>query len=240
MLGLALSMGSSILGGMANRRAAKAENERRRQEYKRALEIRKRNWLQQRSVYGAKVNKDNIDLNENDLAANRGYAQARTALNNARSAALRSANSALIKHTRENVGKIAASGRTGQSAARLEGRLDAAYERKVGQLAYKLSKSHESYLSNLEQIKNKQKSARNQLYSQVAFTPIPSLAPRPPQMKSESMGLMQGLVGAAGKYFMQQDMPLFSGNNDMDLDYDINPIPTLPDGMTDWSQAEVF
>ena len=51
---------------------------------------------------------------------------------------------------------------------------------------------------------------------------------------------MQGLVGAAGKYFMQQDMPLFSGNNDMDLDYDINPIPTLPDGMTDWSQAEVF
>ena len=146
---------------------------------------------------------------------------------------------AIIKN-RENVGKIAASGRTGQSAARLEGRLDAAYERKVGQLAYKLSKSHESYLSNLEQIKNKQKSARNQLYSQVAFTPIPSLAPRPPQMKSESMGLMQGLVGAAGKYFMQQDMPLFSGNNDMDLDYDINPIPTLPDGMTDWSQAEVF
>ena len=62
MWGLALSMGSSVLGGMANRRAAKAENERRRQEYKRALEIRKRNWLQQRSIYGAKVNKYNIDF----------------------------------------------------------------------------------------------------------------------------------------------------------------------------------
>ena len=60
-------------------------------------------------------------------------------------------------------------------------------------------------------------------------------------MKSESMGLIQGLVGAAGKYFMQQDMDLFSdGGGDMDLDYNFKSIPTRADGFTDWSQAEVF
>ena len=216
---LAFQMGSSILGGIGSRNAARAENERRRQEYKRALEIRKRNWLQQRSVYGAKVNKYLTDVNENDLAANRGYAQARAALNAARSKALGSAESALIKHTRENVGKIAAAGRTGQSAARLASRMDAAYEMKMGKLAYKLGKSHEAFLSNLEIIKNKQKSARNQLFSQVAFAPVPSLAPNPPQMKNENKGLIQGLVGAAGKYFMQQDMDLFSGDDGGGTDF---------------------
>ncbi len=40
--------------------------------------MRKRSWFQQLSIYGAKVNKYNIDLNENDLAAQRGYAKAQS------------------------------------------------------------------------------------------------------------------------------------------------------------------
>ena len=66
---------SSVLQGFAGASQARAENARRKQEYQRALEIRKRNWLQKTSLYSAKVNKYTIDLNENDLAANRAYAK---------------------------------------------------------------------------------------------------------------------------------------------------------------------
>ena len=43
-----------FLGGRDSDSINAAKNELKRQEYKRALEIRKRNWLQSRSVYGAK------------------------------------------------------------------------------------------------------------------------------------------------------------------------------------------
>ena len=71
-----LGAGKAILGGIGQAQQIKAENRRRIREYERQLEMRKRNWFQQLSVYGAKVNKYNIDLNENDLAAQRGYAKA--------------------------------------------------------------------------------------------------------------------------------------------------------------------
>ena len=66
--------------GIARSMQARAENARRKREYQRALEIRKRNWLQKTSLYSAKVNKYTIDLNENDLAANRAYAKAQAEL----------------------------------------------------------------------------------------------------------------------------------------------------------------
>ena len=75
-----LGAGKAILGGIAQKQAIEAENRRRIREYERALEIRKRNWFQQLSIYSAKVNKYNIDLNENDLAAQRGYAKAQSNL----------------------------------------------------------------------------------------------------------------------------------------------------------------
>ena len=75
-----LGAGKAILGGIGQAKAIRAENRRRIREYERALEIRKRNWYQQLSVYSAKVNKYNIDLNENDLAAQRGYAKAQSNL----------------------------------------------------------------------------------------------------------------------------------------------------------------
>lgn len=71
---------SKILGGIGQARAIRAENARRIREYERIKEMRKRSWFQQLSIYGAKVNKYNIDLNENDLAAQRGYAKAQSNL----------------------------------------------------------------------------------------------------------------------------------------------------------------
>lgn len=237
---LGMQIASSVLGGIGGMQSARAENERRRREYERALEIRKRNWLQERSVYAAKINKYNIDLNENDLAANRGYEKARAAVNALRSKALAKSESAFMKMTKEKLGKRAAAGMTGRSAARYETMVSAEYGRKLGNLAFALTKSQEAAIENMEAIRRKAKSARNKMFSQVAFQPVPSLAPNPPQMMNTTMPLLQGVVGGLSKLGQGDTPNLFSNDGDMALDYDFNPIPTGADGFTDWSQAEVI
>jgi len=172
----------------------RAENERRRQEYKRALEIRKRKWQQSRDVYGAKKNAYNIELNEIDLAANRGYEKTRAALNNKRAKALAANEDDFIKYAQKTLGKVAASGMTGQSAGRIAGRIEAIQQFKQAQRLNSLIKSGEAGQAANEAIYRKAKASQRQAYAKVAFTPIPSLAPNPPQMLSESGGGLRGLL----------------------------------------------
>ena len=72
----ALGGASKILSGIGQSQQIKAQNTAKRRAWERQMEVRKRNWLQNITTYKAKVNKYNIDLNENDLAANRAYEQA--------------------------------------------------------------------------------------------------------------------------------------------------------------------
>ena len=182
------------LGGLDQDRKNRAENERRRQEYKRALEIRKRKWQQSRDVYGAKKNAYNIKLNEIDLAANRGYEKTRDALNNKRAKALAANEADFIKYAQKTLGKVAAAGMTGQSAGRIAGRIEAIQQFKQAQRLNSLIKSGEAGQAANEAIYRKAKASQRQAYSNVAFTPIPSLAPNPPQMLSESGGGLRGLL----------------------------------------------
>ena len=209
------------LKGIAGMQSAQGENERRKREYERALEIRKRSWLQQRSVYAAKINKYNIDLNENDLAANRGYEKARAAVNAARSSALGKSESAYMKMVREKLGKRRASGMTGRSAARFETMVNAEYERKVAKLAFALTRSQEAAIENMQDIYRKGKSERNKLFSSVAFQPVPSLAPQPPQMENTTMPLLGGIVGGLADMYGEDGTPnLFNdefGGDDIEL-----------------------
>lgn len=185
-----------ILGGLGGRSAAKARNAAKRRQYEAAVDQRKRNYLQNLSIYSAKVNKYTIDLNENDLAANRGYAKAQAELGRIQSKALASSESAFIKMAREKMGKVAAGGLTGRSAARLETMVSAEYGRKVGRLAFSLTRSREAFEENVENIRRKQMSQRNKLFSSVAFVPVPGLAPTPPVMESTSM--LPAIFGAVG------------------------------------------
>tara|TARA_B100000212_G_scaffold4293_1_gene3242 strand:+ start:1777 stop:2517 length:741 start_codon:yes stop_codon:yes gene_type:complete len=172
----------------------RAENERRRQEYKRALEVRKRKWQQSRDVYGAKKNAYNIELNEIHLAANRGYEKTRDALNNKRAKALATNEADFIKYVQKTLGKVAAAGMTGQSAGRIAGRIEAIQQFKQAQRLNSLIKSGEAGQAANEAIYRKAKASQRQAYAKVAFTPIPSLAPNPPQMLSESGGGLRGLL----------------------------------------------
>tara|TARA_B100001029_G_C15046695_1_gene447670 strand:+ start:725 stop:1579 length:855 start_codon:yes stop_codon:yes gene_type:complete len=188
----------SILGGIGQAKAIKAENARRIREYERALEIRKRNWFQQLSVYGAKVNKYNIDLNENDLAAQRGYAKAQSNLRALGGRVVAQNEAAFKKLVSTKLGRGRASGQTGRSIARRE-RLDyAEYLQGTGRRAYGLTMAGEKFKENVENIRRRQVSARRGLFSQVAFNPVPSMAPNPPQLRGTGMTMMNAFVGAAG------------------------------------------
>ena len=102
-----------------------------------------------------------------------------------------------MKMVRDKLGKVAASGQTGRSAARLETMVLAEYGRQVGRRAFALTRSREAYEENVEGIRRAQVSNRNKLFSNVAFVPVPGLAPNPPQMQNTTMPLFQGILGAA-------------------------------------------
>ena len=63
-------------------------------------------------------------------------------------------------------------------------------------------------------------------------------------MQNSSMPIFQGILGAAAgaaSAMGGDENNLFSDSQgDMAGDWNVDPIPTLSDGMTDWSQAEVF
>ena len=218
----------SILGGIGQAKAIKAENARRIREYERALEMRKRNWFQQLSVYGAKVNKYNIDLNENDLAAQRGYAKAQSNLRSLGGKVTAQNEEKFRQLVSKKLGARRASGQTGRSVQRGETLDMAAFGRYTGRQAFGVSMAREKFKENTENIRRRQVSARRGLFSQVAFNPVPSMAPNPPQLRSTGMTMMNAFVGAAGALAggMTQDPGAptdFSGGVDMTGAFDYTP-----------------
>ena len=119
-----------------------------------------------------------------------------------------------MKMVKEKVGKAAASGITGRSAARYETLVAAEYGRSVGKRAFALTRSREAYIENVQATRRQALSARNKLYSNVAFQPVPTMAPQYPPMQNSSMPIFQGILGAAaGAASAMEDNPL-SGSSD--------------------------
>ena len=214
----------SILGGIGQAKAIKAENARRIREYERALEIRKRNWFQQLSVYGAKVNKYNIDLNENDIAAQRGYAKAQSNLRALGGKVTAQNEEKFRQLVSKKLGARRASGQTGRSVQRGETLDMAAFGRYTGRQAFGLTMAREKFKENVESIRRRQVSARRGLFSQVAFNPVPSMAPNPPQLRGTGMTMMNAFVGAAGALAggMTQDPGAPIGTDYSSLGSDLN------------------
>ena len=228
-----LGAGKAILGGIGQAQAIKAENRRRIREYERALEIRKRNWYQQLSVYSAKVNKYNIDLNENDLAAQRGYAKAQSNLRALGGRVTAENEASFRKLVSKKLGRARASGQTGRGVARGE-RLDIGeYLRYTGRQAFGVSMAREKFKENVENIRRRQVSARRGLFSQVAFNPVPSLAPNPPELRGTGMVMANALLGAAGSIasgFGGQDVG--APDTGMNVNYDFTPGDVNMDAFT--------
>ena len=198
-----LTIGTSLLGGIfggfGSRSAARARNAQMMANYKYRMQKREREWYQQLSIWGAKRTKYYQDLDENFLAAQRGYTQAQTGLNNAYAQAVQTNEKALIGYLQKH-GKASTQGRTGRSIDRINTLDIAELERVAGKTEYALTKSYESYKLNVSNIRNAARSHRNQLFQNVAFAPVPDVTPPAPVMESTSpwpsifQGLGQGLL----------------------------------------------
>ena len=205
-----MSFASSLLGSGAARRQAAARNRARKQNWEHQLRVRKQNWYQNLSIWGAQRNKYFTDLNENDLAAQRGYAQAQVIMNRDFAAAAQKNEGELIKYL-QSTGKLAAAGRTGRSIKRIADLDFGALQRSSGRTYYKLTQSRATYKEQVEDIRRKQLGNRNQLFANVQFAPVPDLAPPAPRLEPESLGLGDYLkagfagatsyFGAGGKLF---------------------------------------
>ena len=220
-----LGAGKAILGGIGQAKAIRAENRRRIREYERALEMRKRNWYQQLSVYSAKVNKYNIDLNENDLAAQRGYAKAQSNLRTLEGKVVAENEQKFRELVSKKLGRRRGSGQTGRSVQRGETLDMAAYGRYTGRQAYGVAMAREKFKEKTYDIRRRQLSSRRGLFSKVAFNPVPSMEPSPPVLRSTSMTMLNAFVGAAGTIAggMQQDVGVpGGGESPFDMSFDTN------------------
>ena len=193
-----LSIASSLFGKSAQRQQAAARNRARKQNYEHMLAVRKKNWYQQLSVYGAKKNQYYQGLDENTLAANRGYAAAQVGMNRAIGQTMQ-ANEASLK-------KFLASGRnfekTGKSIARAKALDYGAMMAESSRKYYKLTLNKEDYKNTMDKIYRQQKGNRDKLHAGVAFQPLLDLPPEEPLLESESLGgldfVQAGLAGFQG------------------------------------------
>ena len=169
--------------------------------------------------------KYNIDLNENDLAAQRGYAKAQSNLRALGGKVTAQNEEKFRQLVSKKLGARRASGQTGRSVQRGETLDMAEFGRYTGRQAFGLSMAREKFKENTENIRRRQVSARRGLFSQVAFNPVPSMAPNPPQLRGTGMTMMNAFVGAAGALAggMTQDPGApttdYSSLGNFDVDY---------------------
>ncbi len=194
-----LSFAKGAIGAMGAAAQAKERNRSRKQNYEHMLKVRKARWFQQLSVWGAKRNKYFTDINESDLAAQRGYSQAQVGISNAYAKAFQDSESSLIKYLQgSSSGKLIAAGRTGRSIQRLKTLDLGAMHRASGRRFYALTKTKEAYKANVEGIRNQQLAAQNKIWASTAFAPVPDLPPPPPQFEDQSPARGLILAGLGG------------------------------------------
>ena len=224
-----MAFGQGAFSAFSGASQAKARNQAAIRNYEYQLKQREANWYQQLSIWGARRNKYHNEINENDLAAQRGYSQAQVGLNNVFAQAAQRNEGALIKYLQGH-GKHTAAGRTGKSIDRINTLDLGMLEREAGKNYYAITQSKEAYKANVDNIRNQQISHRNKLYSNVAFEPVPDLAPPPPVLENQSPGMglaMAALSGitaygsAGGSFGKGKGMFSKSGNSFLGKDYNI-------------------
>lgn len=207
-----ISMATGALGAVgqysSQQQAAGAANAGRIANYEHQLKIRENNWMMARSQY--KNDKINVEesVADNSFAAQEGYARAQRQLNEQFKAAALSEQGDMIKLL-ESTGQMAASGRTGQSAQRLDNSMVAAWGRNNATKAASLASSKEGYQQQVEDIQRQQNDANEEAFDQVAFAPQAEMAPMKPQMEKgpSGLGLVTGLAQAGlGAYQQNQSL----------------------------------
>ncbi len=202
---VALGVASAAAGGIgaigqhqSASAQASAQNAAAINNYKYQLKVRERKWDQTRHVYGRKIQQFEETVDENQMAAARGYAAAQRNLNNQFSQAAFNQEGRLAKLVRSQ-GNFAAAGRTGRSVDRLNAEQMMQYGRGNAVMAENLMSAQTGYRNKTEGLNRELLSANRKAYSDVAIAPQPGVAPVAPTMMPGPSGLSLAgdLLGAA-------------------------------------------
>ena len=164
---------------------AREQNEAAKRQYKAAVENRKRNWMQQRSVQGLKNVQYEMNMDRSGRALMNVQADLQRKKLEARQAAeskYEQAYENILKNSKYT--KLLASGATGRSTARA-GRLESAeYGKKVAQISRQVLLTNAELERQAEKQTTQLKGFREQQIAKVAFQPIAQAAPPRPVMRN--------------------------------------------------------
>ena len=164
---------------------ARAQNEAAQRQYNYALRKRERNWNQALSIYGAKTVQYDINTAGADMAIAQAYSDEQEQKRQVRGDAQLKYED-LYRDLLQNseYSKLIGSGGTGRSAARIGrmeqgkvGREVAEIERSILQNDMKLDRATAETVGKMQGYKQ-------QAFAEVAFQPIPDVAPPKPVMRN--------------------------------------------------------
>ena len=177
------------MGGLAS---AGAQKKAEVNNYKRQLQIRSIEWDRSRAMYSQKVSEANEQLDENFMAASRGFAAEQSQLNDLY-------NQASVK-LQNDFAKIAEQSKyygEGKTAQRLEAKNMAAFGRAQALTASNLVRASESYSDDVANIRQQLKSANKKTIAPVMFKPQPGLPPVKPNtdMTGANLSFLGSMIG---------------------------------------------
>ena len=199
-LGVA-SAGASALGAVGQHQSASAQasaqNAAATSNYKYQLKVRERSWDREVHRYGRQLHQYDSQLQENSMAGQRAYAGAQRKLNSVYQQASFKQQANLVNLLKGS-GNMAAAGRTGRSATRLDNQIVSQFGRNQAIAAESLMGAGFNYNRQVEDVQREVDSSNKQAYEKVALAPQAGIAPPPPVMTPgpSGLGLAAGLIGA--------------------------------------------
>ena len=188
---------NSVAGFAQQQNQANAANASSIANYKHQLKVRENNWMRATSQWeNDKINYGE-EVADNSFAAQQGYADAQLQLNEKFKQAAFEQEGSLIKLL-ESQGEMRATGRTGNTAGRIDDAMLAAFGRNNAQRTASLVSSKQGYKQSVEEIQRQARDANETAFDNVAFAPMPDRAPMAPKMQDgpSGLGLALGLAGA--------------------------------------------
>lgn len=180
---------ASAMGGLAS---AGAQKKAEVNNYKRQLQIRSIEWDRSRAMYSQKVSEANEQLDENFMAASRGFAAEQSQLND-----LYNQASVTLQNDFTKIAEQSKYYGEGKTAQRLAAKNMAAFGRAQALTASNLVRAGERYGDDVANIRQQLKSANKKTIAPVMFKPQPGLPPVKPNtdMTGANLSFLGSMIG---------------------------------------------
>ena len=180
---------AKAVGGLAS---AGAQKKAEVNNYKRQLQIRSIEWDRSRAMYSQKVSEANEQLDENFMAASRGFAAEQSQLND-----LYNQASVTLQNDFTKIAEQSKYYGEGKTAQRLAAKNMAAFGRAQALTASNLVRAGERYGDDVANIRQQLKSANKKTIAPVMFKPQPGLPPVKPNtdMTGANLSFLGSMVG---------------------------------------------